>query len=53
LDDRQAPPGNGRALRDQVGARVRLVEIPQAGHFLVLEQPQAVAEAVIAFLREH
>jgi pimeloyl-ACP methyl ester carboxylesterase len=29
-----------------------LVEIPQAGHFLVLEQPQAVAEAVTAFLRE-
>jgi len=52
LDDRRAPPGNGRALRDQVGARVRLVEIPQAGHFLVLEQPQAVAEAIITFLRE-
>jgi pimeloyl-ACP methyl ester carboxylesterase len=53
LDDRRAPPGNGRALRDQVGARVRLVEIPQAGHFLVLEQPQAIAEVVITFLREH
>jgi pimeloyl-ACP methyl ester carboxylesterase len=52
LDDRRAPPGNGRVLRDQVGDRVRLVEIPQAGHFLVLEQPQAVAEAVTAFLRE-
>jgi pimeloyl-ACP methyl ester carboxylesterase len=52
LDDRRAPPGNGRALRDQVGERVCLVEIPQAGHFLVLEQPQAVAEAVITFLRE-
>jgi pimeloyl-ACP methyl ester carboxylesterase len=53
LDDRQAPPGNGWALRDHVGARVRVVDIPQAGHFLVLEQPQAIAEAVIAFLREH
>jgi pimeloyl-ACP methyl ester carboxylesterase len=52
LDDRRAPPGNGWALRDQVGDRVRVVDIPQAGHFLVLEQPQAVAEAVIAFLRE-
>lgn len=53
LDDRRAPPGNGRALRDQMGARVRLVEIPQAGHLALLEQPQAVADAVIAFLREH
>jgi pimeloyl-ACP methyl ester carboxylesterase len=52
LDDRRAPPGNGWALRDQVGDRVRVVDIPQAGHFLVLEQPQAVAEAVTAFLRE-
>jgi len=52
LDDRRAPPGNGWALRDQVGERVRVVDIPQAGHFLVLEQPQAVAETVTAFLRE-
>ena len=52
LDDRRAPPGSGLALRDQVGARVRLVEIPQAEHFLVLEQHQAVAEAIITFLRE-
>jgi pimeloyl-ACP methyl ester carboxylesterase len=52
LDDRRAPPGNGWALRDHVGDRVRVVDIPQAGHFLVLEQPQAVAEAVPAFLRE-
>jgi pimeloyl-ACP methyl ester carboxylesterase len=52
LDDRRAPPGNGWALRDQVGDRVCVVDIPQAGHFLVLEQPQAVAEAVTAFLRE-
>ncbi len=51
LDDRRAPPGNGWALRDQVGDRVRVVDTPQAGHFLVLEQPHAVAEAVIAFLR--
>jgi pimeloyl-ACP methyl ester carboxylesterase len=52
LDDRRAPPGNGWALRDQVGDRVRVVDIPQAGHFFVLEQPHAVAEAVTAFLRE-
>jgi pimeloyl-ACP methyl ester carboxylesterase len=52
LDDRRAPPGNGWALRDQVGDRVSVVDIPRAGQFLVLEQPQAVAEAVTPFLRE-
>jgi pimeloyl-ACP methyl ester carboxylesterase len=52
LDDRRAPPGNGWALRDQVGDRVRVVDITQAGHFLILEQPHVVAEAVTAFLRE-
>jgi pimeloyl-ACP methyl ester carboxylesterase len=52
LDDRRAPPSNGWALRDQVGDRVRVVDLPRAGHFLVLEQPQAVADAVTAFLRE-
>jgi len=53
LDDRIAPPGNGRALRDQLGARVRLVEVPNAGHAFLFEQPKIVTEAVIAFLREH
>jgi pimeloyl-ACP methyl ester carboxylesterase len=52
LADRVAPPANGHALRDQFGTRVRLVDIPQAGHMLLDEQPEAVAEAVLAFLRE-
>jgi pimeloyl-ACP methyl ester carboxylesterase len=50
LDDEAAPPGNGRALRDQLGERVQLVDIPRAGHFLVLEQPDAVIEAVTNFI---
>jgi hypothetical protein len=33
-------------LRDHVDARGRFVDIPQAGHGIVLEQPQAVAEAM-------
>jgi pimeloyl-ACP methyl ester carboxylesterase len=51
LDDEAAPPGNGHALREQLGARVRLIDLPRAGHFLVLEQPEAVAEAVVEFTR--
>ena len=51
LEDRSAPPENARKLRDEFGTRVRLVEIPQAGHMLHLEQPEAVANAVLSLLR--
>jgi pimeloyl-ACP methyl ester carboxylesterase len=50
LDDVVAPPGNGHALREQWGERVRVVDLPHAGHFLLLEQPEAVARAVSEFL---
>ena len=52
LDDEAAPPGNGYALRDQLGERVHLVDLPHAGHFLVLEQPDTVIEAVTNFIGE-
>src|SRR5215471_3689481 len=45
-----APPGNGHALREQLGEQVRVVDLPYAGHFLLLEQPEAVARAVSEFL---
>ena len=50
LDDVAAPPANGHALREQLGERVRVVDLPDAGHFLLLEQPEAVARAVSQFL---
>jgi len=50
LDDEAAPPGNGHALRKQSGERVRVVDLPHAGHFLLLEQPEAVARVVSEFL---
>jgi pimeloyl-ACP methyl ester carboxylesterase len=50
LDDEVAPPGNGHALREQVGERVRVIDLPRAGHFLLLEQPEAVVQAVSEFL---
>jgi pimeloyl-ACP methyl ester carboxylesterase len=51
LDDAAAPPGNGHAFREQWGERVRVVDLPHAGHFLLLEQPGAVARAVSKFLQ--
>jgi pimeloyl-ACP methyl ester carboxylesterase len=49
-DDDAAPPGNGYALRESLGDRVRLIDVPRAGHFMLLEQPELVIEAVLAFL---
>jgi pimeloyl-ACP methyl ester carboxylesterase len=51
LDDEAAPPGNGHALREQFDERVRVVDLHHAGHFLLLEQPEAVARAVFEFLK--
>jgi pimeloyl-ACP methyl ester carboxylesterase len=50
LDDQAAVPPNGHAMREQFGERVRVVDLPDAGHFMVLEQPEAVATAVLEFL---
>jgi len=50
LDDDVAPPGNGHALREQFGERVRLIDLPRAGHFMLLEQPEAVTRAVAEFV---
>ena len=50
LDDEVAPARNGHALREQTGERVRVVDLPRAGHFLLLEQPEAVVQAVSEFL---
>jgi len=34
----------------EVGERVQVIDLPRAGHFLLLEQPQAVVQTVSAFL---
>jgi len=43
--------GMAEGLRgEQSGERVRVVDLPHAGHFLLLEQPEAVGRAVSEFL---
>jgi len=44
-------PGNGEALKQEFGDRVTLVEIDNAGHAMLPEQPDAVARAVLGYLR--
>ncbi|MCC6178860.1 MAG: alpha/beta hydrolase [Chloroflexi bacterium] len=52
LEDKVAPPGNGRALAGTSAGNVRLVEIPNAGHALPVEQPGAVVDATLAWLTD-
>jgi catechol 2,3-dioxygenase-like lactoylglutathione lyase family enzyme len=37
-------------LREQFGERVRVIDLPRAGHFLLLEQPEAVTRGVAEFV---
>ena len=50
LQDVCAPPENGRRYVAAHPAEATLVEV-DAGHALLPEQPRAVVEAVIGFLR--
>lgn len=53
LDDPLSPPGSTGCYRDEWGAdRVEIVSIPDAAHALLPEQPAAVADALIAYMRK-
>jgi pimeloyl-ACP methyl ester carboxylesterase len=49
LKDEVAPVANGHLLKDELGDRVTLVDILDAGHLQPLEAPGPVADAIIAF----
>ena len=53
LDDKTAPPENGRQMLAEFPDRITLVNLENAGHLMGMEQPQATAEAIIEFLRKH
>lgn len=52
LDDRIAPPANGRDLKERFGDRVTLIELENAGHALLDERLDAVAKCVLEYLDE-
>lgn len=53
VSDPLSPPDSIHCYRDQWGAdRVEIVQIPNAAHALLPEQPAAVAAAVIGYLRK-
>lgn len=49
-EDVIAPPPEPGALRDTIGPRADCVTIANAGHALLPEQPEAVAQALVAWL---
>jgi pimeloyl-ACP methyl ester carboxylesterase len=52
MQDTVATPVNARMLKEEFKERITVVEIEDAGHALLPEQPEAVARAVIGYLRK-
>jgi pimeloyl-ACP methyl ester carboxylesterase len=52
LQDRAAPPENGRVLKAEAPDRVELIELDGAGHALLPEKPAEISGAVTTFLRK-
>lgn len=50
-EDRFVPPSYGELFRERIRG-AKLTTVPSASHLLALEQPQAVARAVIEFARQ-
>ena len=51
-NDVMIPPESRSRYRDELGERVSIVRIPDAGHALLPEQPEALAQALLRFV-EH
>jgi pimeloyl-ACP methyl ester carboxylesterase len=51
-EDQIAPPANGEELKQELGERATLVNVPGAAHLLPLEQPDLTASKVISFIRQ-
>ena len=51
-NDVMIPPESRSRYRDELGERVTIVRIANAGHALLPEQPQAVAEALLWFVEQ-
>lgn len=51
-DDVMAVSENAVRLCEDLGDRASLVMVPDAGHALLPEQPDAVAEAVLSWLEQ-
>ena len=51
LKDKSVPPQNAQLLKEEIGDRLTIVELPEAGHLAPVEYPTEVASAIISFLK--
>lgn len=51
-EDQIAPPENGQILKQELGNRATLIDVPGAAHMLPLEQPETTAKHVINFIQK-
>ncbi|MGZ5230858.1 MAG: alpha/beta fold hydrolase [Burkholderiales bacterium] len=51
-NDVMIPPESQSRYREDLGERVSIVRIPDAGHALLPEQPAAVAQALLRFVAQ-
>lgn len=51
-EDVMIPPESRNRYRDDLGERVLIVRVPDAGHALLPEQPEAVARALLDFAQQ-
>jgi len=52
-NDQAAPPQNGELLKVDLGDRATLVNIPNAGHLMVVTKPDVVSNEIVQFIRQH
>ena len=50
LRDRVAPPENGYDVQTLAGPRATVLDLPNASHAILPEEPEAVERAVLEFL---
>ena len=52
-EDRCALPKNGYLLKEEYGDRITVIDIENAAHALLPEQPEVIAETVIKYLKNY
>jgi len=52
-NDQAAPAQNGQMLKTDLGDRATLVNIPSAGHLMVVTKPDVVSNEIVQFIRQH
>lgn len=52
-DDQVVLPDNAALMAEQLGHLVSVVAVPNAGHALLPEQPEAVAASILSWLQSH